>query len=1132
MSETNRSKGLNLGNRLMLWLVAFAVIPIVCITSLGYVIIDVGLFTQTEKNMRSIAMLKKNDVGHFFHDIEKDISNLAMRRATLSLMKKLQKTPGKENSVPLSINKELVVLCDEFRRNVLGHHMGWETYRDVFLIDTAGLVVFSRRYGLDKPFHVFKGPLEQSHFSMASRKALASSGPVFADYDLRLENADALPAAHVVMPLRDEKGMLTGLLAVRFDLDGLNRAMSGYLDLGQTFEMYLAGPDGRLRTDSGKRTVKKALVDKMDARMPALSGNEGQLQRYRASDGLGRIFLHTPVRVMGVNYNLIAEMEEKEAFAMRDRIRILALLCASVCLVLMGGAAVLVAGRIMRPVMLTTAWAGQVATGDLSLRDIPCPDDDMGRFVQSFRRVVVFLKDTARLATDISVGDYSADIEPRSSYDELGASLKRMTESLKDASTAMEAVAAGDFHARVKVKGPNDLFAQSLNSMVERIRETHEQGRIQARQKSLQAELNEIMRGDQSVNDLGNTILSFVCMCFKAAMGAFYIRDEGADQLRLCSGFALCSHRPQPLVIKPGEGLVGQAMVEKRSIVLSPCPDHFLGASSVMDEVTLSSVIVYPFVREGNVEGVMELGTLGRFDEGDMGFLDLISDGVAIAIVSAMSRLKMRELLDKTVRQSDDLRKKQQELNLVNRDLKDQTEKLIKSERALKTKEEELIHINTFLEERSRFLEHQKNAIDEKNRELEKAQAELIEESMKLERSSRHKSEFLANMSHELRTPLNSILLISRLLSENRQKNLNPRQIEFARTVHSAGMDLLTLIDDILDLSRIEAGRLDLVPVHASVADLEHKILKNFKDICLEKGIVLQSEIEKHVPETMYIDMKRMDQVLKNLVSNAVKFTSKGYVKIVFSVPESLPENVRISGDASRAIRITVEDTGPGIPEDKKKAVFEAFCQADKTINRKYGGTGLGLSISRELIRIMGGDLVLESEEGRGSTFIAYVPDVFHVKEEGRVAGQPLKAAKDDDAGQGPPKIPSRDFLGKKILIVDDDMRNVYALIHCLENEELEILVGKNGRECVDILERTADVDLVIMDVMMPDMGGFEAMAKIRGDKRFEKLPVIAVTAKAMKGDREKCLEAGATEYISKPVDMDRLMSVMKDLLS
>jgi signal transduction histidine kinase/CheY-like chemotaxis protein/HAMP domain-containing protein len=910
------------------------------------------------------------------------------------------------------------------------------------------------------------------------------------------------------------------------------------MGLGQTFEIFLMGKDGRLRTDSGNRKTVRALSlvpFEKDGPSDLLLKREDShpMGRYTNSDGIPMVWLSIPVEVSDTDYLLVTEMEESEAFSIKNRIWMALLLLSSILSVAMTGAALAVSSKISQPFSAMSDWAEKVATGDLAIRDIPESEDEIGRLVRNFKMVVEFLKDTATLAMDVASGDYSTDIEPRSPHDELGASLKKMTESLKDASCAMEAFAAGDFHVQVKVKGPNDLFSRALNSMVEKIRITQEHGRIQARQKSLQAELNEIMRGDKSVNELSRDILSFFCICFKSVLGSFYIRDDESETWKLYSGFALTSHRTMPLTVTPGAGLAGQAISQKKRVLLRDCPEEFMNTQSVVAGFRLASVLVFPFVREGRVEGLMEMGMTGRFAERDLEFLDMVSESVAIAIFSAVSRFRMKELLDKTVNQARDLTSKQQELNLINEDLKEQTEKLRQSEKQLLAKEEELRNINTALEERTLVLEQQKDAVREKNIELEITQAELIEKSARLEEISRHKSEFLANMSHELRTPLNSILLISRLLEENRQGNLNPRQIEFAQTVHAAGLDLLNLINDILDLSRIEAGKMELTPVPASVSDLERRLRANFSDICREKGIDLITGIEPDMTEDIHIDLKRIDQVLKNLVSNAVKFTERGHVNVSFSMYREPVPGIESEEPFSPALRIIVADTGVGVPENMKEAIFEAFRQADENIHKKFGGTGLGLSISREIVRLMGGDIFVDSREGLGSTFTVYLPGVFGKRKD-------AQAEKGGIIDMAPPEgmvfeeqsAVTGELTGRKILIVDEDMRTVYALIHCFERESPTVIVGKSGEECLDILGREGDVDLLIMDVLMPGMDGFAAMKAIRSDPRFKFLPVIALTARAMKGDREKCIEAGVSEYISKPVDMNRLMEMMKDLLS
>ncbi len=1122
---------MGLGSRLVLWFVFFAILPVVVTGIAGHVMLMAHMDAQIEKLLAGVVTSKKYDVEHSFEDIRRSLNSLARRSVTLAMMEAVS---GKKS---LS-RSEFSNLRNEFEKNILSQHLGVEDYRNVLLLGVDGVVRYSKNTGIRWERVLADEGYVESSLAAAVKTSLHSMETVFAD-DGKI-GFPGMFSMYAVKALQNRIGEVSGILVVQYDDEKLGQPLENYVGLGRTFALHLEGPQGRLNRGSGAwepamlapTGVNRGLFGDWDKGSGADS--RPMLRRFAGSDGTVRLRVESALAVRGLNYRLVAEIHEKEAFALKDRIGLALLLLSGVLVAVMTGGAVMISGRISRPINEMREWAEAVADGDLSLREISCPYDDMRRYVRSFSAVVAFLNETAKLAADVSSGDYSNDIALRSPHDELGASLRRMTESLRDASSAMASLATGDFYARVTVKGPNDLFSKSLNSMVEKIRATHEQGRVQARQKTLQAELNEIMRGDKALEELCRKILSFYCLCFKAALGTFYVREEDGESLRLYGGFALSSHRSFPCLVRAGEGLAGQAFQEKRMILLPHCPETYLNARTLVCSMKTASVLVYPFVRDGRVEALVELGSPGRFSARDLDLLELVSESVAIAIASAVNRLKMTELLDKTVKQSDDLRMKQEELNAINRDLKEQTAKLLVSEKQLRLKEDEMARINAALEERSLGLQQQKEEIREKNMALEAAQAELIEKTESLESGSRHKSEFLANMSHELRTPLNSILLISRLLEENRLGNLTEKQIEFTRTIHSAGVDLLSLIDDILDLSRIEAGKLELIRIKARIGDITGKIHLHFDNVCREKGIELRSEIHEAVPENVFVDLKRIDQILKNLVSNAVKFTSSGAVTVSFSMPAVCPQGIMPITNMGNALQIAVHDTGQGIPVDKHELVFEPFRQADDSIGKTFGGTGLGLSISRKLARLMGGDITLESRVGEGSTFTFFVPDVFREHESPDPDHRlyfpmPMEETMADEES-GADEID--ELKGRRILIVDDDMRHVYALMHCLENRGPELVVAKTGEDCLNVLNGKEPVDLVIMDVMMKDMSGFKAMRQIRDDARFKDLPVISVTARAMKGDREKCLDSGASAYVSKPVDMDLLMKIMKDLLS
>ncbi|MFZ0973120.1 MAG: ATP-binding protein [Solirubrobacteraceae bacterium] len=428
----------------------------------------------------------------------------------------------------------------------------------------------------------------------------------------------------------------------------------------------------------------------------------------------------------------------------------------------------------------------------------------------------------------------------------------------------------------------------------------------------------------------------------------------------------------------------------------------------------------------------------------------------------------------------------------------------------LERRSDALRETNEALAEKARQLLEQNRDIEVKNEEIELARRGLEEKATQLALSSKYKSEFLANMSHELRTPLNSMLILSRLLAENESGSLAEREVEFARTIHSAGDDLLALINDILDLSKVEAGRMELDLAAVALSDVCQDAERAFRPYAEQKGLSFGVEIDPALPSSIVSDAQRLGQILRNLLSNAFKFTDEGGVTLSLR-------------DAAGAICFTVADTGVGIPEDKLNLIFEAFQQADGTTSRRYGGTGLGLSISRELAHLLGGDLRVESEPREGSRFSLRLPL------DADLAGPTLDAAGDATA---PARLGETPLRGRKVLVIDDDVRTGFALTAMLEQYGMKVVYAENGHEGIERLSQHADTDLVLLDVMMPGMDGYETAQAIRSIPRFALLPIITLTAKAMQRDREKALAAGASDYIAKPVDVDELMAMLRGWLN
>ncbi|MBP0941457.1 response regulator [Pseudomonas alliivorans] len=919
-----------------------------------------------------------------------------------------------------------------------------------------------------------------------------------------------------------------------------------------------------------------------------------------------------------------------------------------------------------------------------------------------------------------------------------------------------------------------------------------------------QSELAEQVLGQLTLNMLGRNILLFLARYLGASVAAIYVRQEHGGLVRVASyGFSR-EQEARDQTIHSDEGIVGQAARQDRVITLNDVPVDYFKVSSGLGDGSPRSVIVVPTSNDDQVNGVIELGFLHALTEQDIEFLELISDSVGTSIEAARYRQRLQEVLSETQQLNEELQVQQEELRTANEELEEQSRILKESQVHLETQQAELEQTNEQLAEQGQALADQRDALDRNNEELNQAQVELQARADELQRSSKYKSEFLANMSHELRTPLNSSLILAKLLAENPTENLTAEQVKFAESIYSAGNDLLNLINDILDISKVEAGKLEVRPENSSVSRLVEGLRGLFQPLATEKRLQFTVEIQPGAPTMLYTDRQRLEQILKNLLSNAIKFTETGTVSMI------------VSRQPGSGIAFTVRDSGIGIAEEHQQSIFEAFRQADGTTNRRYGGTGLGLSISRDLAALLGGSISVTSAPGQGSIFTLVLPEQYleHSAESqgsnvAAVVSVPIKPAPviarpvvepvaardeaipvfDDDRDKAPfdkrcilviedevrfaqilfdlahelgyyclvahaaddgfnlaarftpdailldmrlpdhsgltvlqrlkelaptrhipvhvisvedrqeaalhmgaigyavkpttreelkdvfakleakltqkvkrillveddalqrdsiarligdddieitavgfaqealdllrdnvydcmiidLKLPdmlgdellrrmsteeicsfppvivytgrnmtrdeeaelmkysrsiiikgarsperlldevtlflhkvesqlsnerqkmlktarSRDkvFEARKILVVDDDVRNIFALTSALEHKGAVVEIARNGFEAIAKLNEVEDIDLVLMDVMMPEMDGYEATIEIRKDPRWRKLPIIAVTAKAMKDDQERCLQAGSNDYLAKPIDLDRLFSLIR----
>jgi signal transduction histidine kinase/DNA-binding response OmpR family regulator len=797
----------------------------------------------------------------------------------------------------------------------------------------------------------------------------------------------------------------------------------------------------------------------------------------------------------------------------------------------------------------------------------------------------------------------------------------------------------------------------TINEMISNLKEQTLKNAEQDWLKTNLARFSRMLQGERDLATVSNLIMSELAPLVNAQYGVFYVtkREEDETKLELVASYGAETADELKQEFKLREGLIGQAAADRRPILLKDVPPDFIRIGSGLGHAKPANVNILPALFEDEVKAVIELASFGEFNETHQNFLDQLMESVGIVLNTIAATMRTEGLLKQSQLLTQELQARQTELT---------------------RKQEELHATNDELQEKAQLLENEKKQVEAKNLEIEMARRALEEKAEQLALTSKYKSEFLANMSHELRTPLNSLLILSKLLADNQQRNLNDKQVEFARTINSAGSDLLNLINDILDLSKIESGTVTIEVGDMPMRNLKQHMERTFRQLAADKHLDFNVKFDPKLPDTIRTDEKRLQQVVLNLLSNAFKFTSKGDVTLSVSCAKGgWSPTHPVLRNVDHAIEISVSDTGIGIPEDKQKLIFEAFQQADGTTSRKYGGTGLGLSISREIARLLGGELQVRSRAGEGSTFTLYVPLESHAEpaitdgtsarydnsgavvptalptnfevndDRDELGDRPFVLIVEDDptfasilldaahdaglkgvistAGAGtlamarklqpsavtldlgladidgfvlldllkhdpdtkdvpihvisgaerrqsvlamgaagviekpaeradlvkmfksiPAGVKARkprrskqvsavsrplpELAGAKILIVDDDIRNIFSLTSVLESHDVEVVHAERGKDGILILEQTPDVDVALIDIMMPDMDGYETMQQIRSRPELADVPLIAVTAKAMKGDRQKCLDAGASDYIAKPVDIELLLALLR----
>jgi signal transduction histidine kinase/CheY-like chemotaxis protein/HAMP domain-containing protein len=739
---------------------------------------------------------------------------------------------------------------------------------------------------------------------------------------------------------------------------------------------------------------------------------------------------------------------------------------------------------------------------------------------------------------------------------QLAANLTTQVRAIAEVATA---VTQGDLTRSITVEAQGEVAAlkDTINEMIRNLRDTTQKNTEQDWLKTNLAKFSRMLQGQKDLNTVGRLILSELAPVVRAQHAVFYVLDsmKETQRLTLLASYAAEGQNRTRKNIELGEGLVGQCALEKDKIVLTNVPDDHVRISSGLGDSLPQSVLILPVIFEGQVRGVLELASLEGFNSSHQAFLDQLTESIGIVINTIEANMRTEDLLKQSQSLAQELQSRQQELQQTNQEL----------------------------QEKARLLVHQNEEVERKNQEVEQARQALEEKAEQLALTSKYKSEFLANMSHELRTPLNSLLILSDQLCKNTEGNLNPKQTGFAKTIHSSGNELLMLINDILDLSKIESGTVVVDPSDVEFDELQQYVERTFRHVAEAKNVDFITRLDPRLPASMLTDSKRLQQIIKNLLSNAFKFTQSGQVKLTIEAVQSgwNPEHEDLNR-ANNVVAFSVADTGIGISADKQQIIFEAFQQADGSTSRKYGGTGLGLAISRELSRLLGGEIRLISNPGRGSTFTLYLPQTYSPRtfrkpipnassyhnggnavaasvafEREGVNGRTLEshaaglqqiaagvnampevhitpavasAAPEmfrpiDEVGDDRASIRQNDRV---LLIVENDLAFAGFLLDAAREKGFKGIVTSLGAAAL-ALAAEYKPSAITLDIYLPDLDGWRVLDRIKNDLSSRHIPVCVISTD---DSRERALASGALAFLSKPVNSKDILDAFLARLS
>jgi len=1000
------------------------------------------------------------------------------------------------------------------------------SYVDLQLLDNSGNILYSFRRDIDLGTSLFNGPNAGSRYAVAAKKTLQTGATIYSDIEYYPPFNHQI-ASFLVQAVVDEQGNKQGVLAIHLNKEAI-AAVMGEHTLGQSGETYLVGEDRLMRSNSRFQLKSSMLVTQVNTR----STREwlehlklGQLKDmrvfktpyadYRNVNVLG---VSLPIEFAGIKMLMLAEFDETEALFLAESLiqRVIAIIVITMILVVLF--AIVSARSIARPIVELTEWARQLTLGVLSKPHIETNDNEIRQLKQAFDEMVHSMEQVRQIMQNISVGDLSQSMVPRSVDDHLVNSLNHLKESLQSVVDSTHSIAQGYYDVKIEPRSSKDHLGIALSVMTRSLQEVQLESDRQNWLKTSRAELAEVLSGDQDVLTLSNKVIAYLTQCFDAQVGLLYSVDPNANRESLLYTGAYAYENGEVIntEIPFGQGLAGQAALSQQMLQVQNLPEDYLAVNSALGRSNPSHILLFPFVGDNKVGGVIEMGKFGTFSEAQLELLEFSSATIAVAFKGCFTFKLTQQLLVESQTQSEELESNQRDLKASNETLLIQTQELKASEEELKQQSEELQVINEELQSKQQTLLEQKTI-------LQSAEKDLKENAEKLKISSQYKSEFLANMSHELRTPLNSLLILSRMLSENKTGNMTDEQVEDATVIYDGGQELLNLIGDIMDMSKVEAGQMTMINEEVCLDDVLNNVETLFHRIAKEKSLSFSCKIDQALPKSFSSDEQRLMQILKNFLSNAFKFTSKGKVCFHVHKPSSKVAFIRADLTPDNCLSFSVSDTGIGIKQDKQQLIFEAFQQADGGTSRAYGGTGLGLSISTKMAHLLGGEIQLQSELDKGSTFILYLPIVAIDVEAIDVEAIDTNASDElfirDDRN-------NLDNEHHTVLIIEDDANFARKLLKIARNANFKAIVTNKGCDGL-YLAMNYSLQAIIVDHVLPDISGLKVMEQLKHMTQACNIPVHVISGLNVK---QSYLNQGAKKFISKTACQDDIESIFKTL--